>query len=307
MSAILWTLPTTSCLHLTWPEEIRGSGSYLEVLRTKVLVSTSEPVAGSPHDEALLVASHKECMVVIPPMTIIKRKRLDVVLPAFNEEANLKRVVMDLLSASWPDDFDVFAIVVDDGSTDATLEVARRLASESSRVSVLHHARNIGYGGAVADGIAHASGDFVAIMDADGQFSPDDLIRLCVYLSDYDIVVGHRVKRADPGGRRFLGSTGSLLARLLFQTRLQDLNCGLKVFRRVLLEPLQLRCRGPGINLEILALLAKHHPRVKEVAVGHSPRSAGAQTGGRFRTLVRLLPESLSVLWRCRFQRTMRP
>jgi glycosyltransferase involved in cell wall biosynthesis len=235
------------------------------------------------------------------PVTIPGHKRLDVVLPAFNEEANLQRVVTGLLSASWPKDFDVFAIIVDDGSTDSTLNVAQALESASDHVHIIHHKRNSGYGGAVAEGIAQASGDYVAIMDADGQFAPDDLIRLCGFLTSHDIVVGYRARRADHLGRRFLGRLGSFLARLLFRTRLRDLNCGLKVFRRNLIEPLRLRCRGPGINLEIFALLAGRNPNVKEMTVEHFPRKVGAQTGGRVKTLIRLLPESLSVLWRCRF------
>jgi len=223
--------------------------------------------------------------------------RLDVILPAFNEEANINQVVTSLLSAPWPKHFDVFAIVVDDGSTDATLNVATKLTRQSDHVFIVHHEHNEGYGGAVADGFARAEGEFVAMMDADGQFSPEDLIRLCEYLPDYDVVAGVREKRGDPVGRRLLGRLGSMLGRAVFGTGMRDLNSGLKVFRTDLVHALPLRCKGPGINLEIFSFLARKAPAIKEVPVRHLPRTAGKQTGGAIRTLLRLLPESLSILW----------
>ena len=227
--------------------------------------------------------------------------RLDVVLPAFNEESNIKRVVTGLLSAPWPEHFEVFAVVVDDGSTDSTLAVAQSLAAESDHVLVVHHEKNIGYGGAVAAGFARAEGEYVAMMDADGQFAVDDLIRLCECLPSSDVVAGVREKRGDPFGRRLLGRLGSMLGRAVFGTRMRDLNSGLKVFRTHLVQTLPLRCTGPGINLEVFTFLARKNCTIREVPVRHLPRTAGKQTGGAFRTLVRLLPESLSVLWRARF------
>jgi glycosyltransferase involved in cell wall biosynthesis len=130
---------------------------------------------------------------------------LSIFLPAHNEEGNIERVVegFKALLPRLTDDYEV--IVVDDGSSDHTGQIADRMASADRRVRVVHHPFNQGYGAAVASGIAAASKPYVLLCDGDGQFDPADLALLTARIKDFDVVVGNRVHRADNFMRRLNG------------------------------------------------------------------------------------------------------
>jgi glycosyltransferase involved in cell wall biosynthesis len=100
---------------------------------------------------------------------------LSLVIPPFNEEANIEFVVRDALTTlpAFADDFEI--IVVNDGSQDKTGEIVARLASADDRVRPVHHPRNRGYGAALTSGFRVSRGDFVMFMDADRQFDIRDL------------------------------------------------------------------------------------------------------------------------------------
>lgn len=227
-------------------------------------------------------------------------KRLEIVIPTYNEKDNLANTVSGLLGICDRLDVDLSVIVVDDGSTDGTKDVCKRLATNHACVRCLHHNHNEGYGSAIIDGFAAATGDYVGILDADGQFDPNDIVRLCEFIAFHDAAVGVRRKRADSLPRRAMGRLWTLVGITLFDTGIDDLNCGMKVFRRSLLAPLCLQCAGPGINLEVFATLArlKPKPTIKQVPVNHLPRRYGTQTGGSLRSIVRGVLELGGLTWR---------
>ena len=210
------------------------------------------------------------------------RPKLTVVLPAHNEAENLEKVVTALQDAAPEMGADFALIIVDDGSTDATPEAVAGLRQKYSHIHCIRHPRNLGYGGAVISGFRAADGDYVALMDADGQFDARDLVRLFRHTASCDVVVGYRSRRADPAGRRILGHIWTVIGRRFFRIRIRDLNCGLKVFKRSVLEPLQLRCQGPGINMEIMSQIAAAGIPVREIACVHLAREAGKQSGASF-------------------------
>ena len=127
---------------------------------------------------------------------------LSLVLPAYNEEANIEFVVRDALNVlpSFTNDFEI--IVVNDGSQDTTREIVTRLASSDDRVRPVHHTRNRGYGAALTSGFRASRGDYVMFMDADRQFDIRDLRFLAPFAAEFDVVAGFRKERNDPLHRR---------------------------------------------------------------------------------------------------------
>lgn len=204
---------------------------------------------------------------------------LTVFLPSHNEEGNVERVVKGFL-AELPRVAEKFeVVVVDDGSRDLTGEIADRLAAEDRRVVVIHHEKNLGYGGAVNSGLRSGTQPYLLLADGDGQFDPAEMSKLTSRIGDYDVVIGRRARRADNLMRRINGKAWTTLSRLLFGLRISDMDCGFKLFRRAAVEGIRLRSNSAMITTELMARLAGRNARICEVDVTHLPRMAGEQTG----------------------------
>jgi len=164
-------------------------------------------------------------------------ERVSIVVPAYNEAASIGTLVSGLRdAASWRE-----IIVVDDGSSDET----GRLAADAG-ARVVRHPYNKGNGAAVKTGIRHAAGEFVLILDADGQHRPSDATRLIAKLDEYELVVGSRSNATQASVARRLGN-GALngIASYLTGRRIPDLTSGFRAARREhLLEFLHLLPNG---------------------------------------------------------------
>lgn len=219
-----------------------------------------------------------------------------LVLPAFNEEANLGAVV-DRASALLPTFVDEFEIIiVNDGSRDRTGPIADALAIGDPRVRVIHHPRNRGYGAALTSGFRASTGRFVMFMDSDRQFDLDDLRLLSPFVTSYDIVAGFRLERNDLLHRRVMAEVFNVVVRILFGVHLRDIDCAFKVFRGDLLRSLPLSAPGALINTEIQAKARRQGASVLQVGVHHYPRLAGHASGGSARVIARAIKETL-LLW----------
>jgi glycosyltransferase involved in cell wall biosynthesis len=213
------------------------------------------------------------------PSTIVQE--LSVVLPAFNEEANIERVVRSCANYLNETGLDYEIIVVNDGSRDGTAEILNRLEQEMPRLRVQHHPQNRGYGAALRTGFAAAQKRFVFYMDGDGQFDIRELdVLLPLATDDRHIVTGFRIKRSDPWIRRLNARLfGGWLVRVLLNVRVRDLNCAFKLIPKRVLESITLESTGALINAELYGRAVRKGFGIKEIGVHHYPRVAGTQTG----------------------------
>jgi glycosyltransferase involved in cell wall biosynthesis len=208
---------------------------------------------------------------------------LSYFFPAHNEAANLRGLVEEAL-ATLPDLADAFEVViVDDGSRDATPHIADELAATDSRVRVVHHSKNLGYGAALRSGFAAARHDLLAFTDGDRQFRVADLGRLITQYQagGSDVVVGYRIKRADPLVRTLYAKAYRLANRVFFGLRITDVDCACKLFRRDALRDINVESGGAFFSAELLIKLRASGRRVTQVGVPHYPRTAGSPTGAK--------------------------
>ena len=216
---------------------------------------------------------------------------LSYFFPAHNEEANLEPLVEEAL-ASLPalaDRFEV--IIVDDGSRDRTGEIADRLvATHPELVRAVHHEVNLGYGAAIRSGFRAARFGFVAFTDGDRQFRVADLGRLTARMSAADrpdVVIGYRIRRADPLIRTIYAKSYRLANRILFGLRATDVDCACKLFRREALAGIRVASGGAFLSAELLIKLRARGRTVVEIGVPHYPRTAGSATGAKPQVIVR--------------------
>ena len=201
---------------------------------------------------------------------------LSLVIPAFNEAAVIARAVAEAEAALRLHFGRFEVLVVDDGSADATADEVRRALPDAPHTRLLQHGTNRGYGAALRTGFEAAEFELVAFTDADCQFDLIDLAKLVPLTAEVPVVVGHRADRQDPWRRRFLSWGYNVLARALLGTRVRDVDCALKVFRREALAGLLPESRGFFVNTEMLTRARQLGLAVAEVAVTHRPRAGGA-------------------------------
>jgi glycosyltransferase involved in cell wall biosynthesis len=211
--------------------------------------------------------------------------RLSYFFPAHNEEANLEGLVAEALATlpSLAETFEI--IIVNDGSRDATGRIADELtAANPGTVRAVHHPTNLGYGAALRSGFRAAAYEHVAFTDGDRQFHVADVGRLIDRMAESDrpdVVVGYRIKRADPIVRTIYARCYRLANRIFFGLKVRDVDCACKVFRREALDGIGVESGGAFFSAELLIKLRAAGRTLAEVGVPHYPRTAGSPTGAK--------------------------
>jgi glycosyltransferase involved in cell wall biosynthesis len=206
---------------------------------------------------------------------------LSVVMPVYNERYLVAESIRRVLAVESPNISRLDLIVVDDGSTDGTREILRRIAAANpDRITYVEHPENRGKGGAVSTGIALARGEITVIQDADLEYNPRDLGRLMVpFVADEaDAVYGSRFLSGDY--RRVLYYRHSLgnkvltaICNLLTDLNLSDMETCYKAVRTPLLQSIPIRSRDFRIEPELTFKLQKRGARIYEVPISYSGRT----------------------------------
>jgi glycosyltransferase involved in cell wall biosynthesis len=217
-------------------------------------------------------------------------------MPANNETESL-RWLLPHINEVLPRIAERFnVVVVDDGSTDGTAEVAMQLARElEMELRVVRHQKKLGYGAAVGDGLRAADLEYTAFTDADGQLDPADLALMTPLLKDADMVGGWRLTREDPQFRSVISGVFNQLVLMTFRIPVKDVNCALKIVRTEMLRRINLRSRSALINAELYWKVRAHGGRFVQVGVPHHPRRMGVRKGGRLIPILRASKELVEV------------
>jgi dolichol-phosphate mannosyltransferase len=218
---------------------------------------------------------------------------ISLVAAAYNEVLNLQALydrVHEVMGEERPWEL----ILVDDGSTDGSQDLIRKLAERDPRVYGIFFAKNCGQTAALATGIKSAKGDLVATLDADLQNDPADLPRLEEMLGTNDAVVGYRQKRRDNFVRRVSTKIANGVRNRLTGDRVRDTGCPLKLFRR---EAIQSIPFFEGMHRFFPTLLRYHGFKVVECPVSHRPRVAGVSKYGVMNRLFKSLRDLFAVRW----------
>jgi glycosyltransferase involved in cell wall biosynthesis len=217
------------------------------------------------------------CMYQMPSDASTKRvPKLSIIVPVYNEAAELPRLVERFMSAPCPIERDW--IFVDDHSTDGSLAVLQELSGKN-RFRVLAQEKNRGKGAAVIRGIKEASGDIIMIQDADFEYDPADIPQLIQPILDNkaDVVFGSRFKHSTTQVHRtfhyFINRLLTFLSNILSGLYLSDMETCYKVFRVDLLKSMNLVSNRFGIEVELASYVAKTRARLYELPISYYPRT----------------------------------
>jgi len=221
----------------------------------------------------------------------LRLSSLSIVFPAHNEVDNLEPLVAEAshVAPRLANRHEI--IVVDDGSTDGTGELADELSHDYSGVRVVRNWPNRGYGGALKAGFAAATGEWVFFTDGDRQFRLDELPDFVAASRHADLVIGYRIRRSDPPHRLLNAWLYKRFIRALFGLKVRDIDCAYKLIRRSVLNVASLESEGALISAELLIKATRMGCRIVELGVHHYPRTAGCQSGASLKVILRMFRE----------------
>jgi len=202
--------------------------------------------------------------------------KLSVIIPAYNEERTIEELIKRVGAVLLSNNIEKEIIVVDDGSIDNTLNILENLKNQYKLVLVKHQ-KNQGKGAAIRTGILKATGDFVVIQDADLEYDPNDYNKLLVpfFENKAEVVYGSRILGSKNHGRIafYLGGLGVTLAtNIICGINITDEPTCYKVFKKDLLDSLNLETNGFEFCPEVTAKIAKRKIKIFEVPISYHPR-----------------------------------
>jgi len=202
-----------------------------------------------------------------------ERPELSIVIPLYNETANVETLHARLTAALHLLGRSFEVLYVDDGSTDGTAEILRRIHARDPRTRVVVLNRNYGQHAAVLAGFERTRGEIVVTLDGDLQNPPEEISKLLEKIDEgYDVVGGRREKRQDSALRRFFSLVVNRVVSRTVGVEMRDYGCMLRAYRRGVVERIR-AC--PEISTFIPALANSFAGTVAEVPIAHSPRGSG--------------------------------
>ncbi len=217
---------------------------------------------------------------------------LSVFFPAYYDELNIGKVTRNavkILEELKLKDYEI--IIIEDGSPDRTGEVADELAGEFSKVRVIHHEKNMGYGATLKDGFVNAKMDYVFYTDGDNQFDLTEMKKFIALIPFSDIVVGYRKHKQYSLYRKFTSLCYNYLLKIIFDIHYWDIDCAFKLFKTDLFRKIEIKSIDAFIDAEIMLKANLLDYTVTELGVQHLPRLDGVSTGARPSVILRTIRE----------------
>lgn len=212
----------------------------------------------------------------------MKKYKISFVLPMYNEAENITNTIGRIsgLARDICDDYEI--VVADDASMDGSGDVVDALAAADAHIKSIRLKKNTKFGGALNEGLKAASKDVVIYTDSDFPAKEDDIKKALDLLDSADVVTAYSLVIKDSSLKRIIMSKGyNFLVRALFGLHLRDINSGLKIYKRKVLEGLDLKSRSPFIDVEIFVEAMKRGFAIKQYGLIFELRTGGVSSISR--------------------------
>jgi glycosyltransferase involved in cell wall biosynthesis len=203
------------------------------------------------------------------------KPNISVFFPVYRDERTVRAVTEKALAVlrELANEYEV--VIIDDGSPDRAGEIADELAAEYPQVSVIHHAKNMGYGVAIREGLARCKHEWICFTDGDDEYDLNDLRKLIALKDFYDLIITFRYVKIYSGDRQFISWVYNKTLQTMFRTTYRDISTGLRLIRKSLAEQLDCESDSPFIGAEITIKSMLRGYRIGEVGIQTFPRQFG--------------------------------
>lgn len=196
--------------------------------------------------------------------------------PCYNDALSIGKMVRDVRESLVEAVSDFEIIVVNDGSSDNSLEVLHDLQKEIGELRIVNHEVNRGYGGALLSGFAASNKQWVFYTDGDAQYDAREILRCIDAVTESsNVIQGFKIGRGDPIHRRVIGRVYHHVVRLLFRLPVRDTDCDFRLIRNAILDKIRLRSTTGVICVEMMHALNRVNANFVEVGVSHYHRPHG--------------------------------
>jgi dolichol-phosphate mannosyltransferase len=222
------------------------------------------------------------------------KRDISIVIPVYNEEDNIKPLIVEVQEVLDGVGRPYEIIFVDDGSVDQSFAILKKGASQDPQIRVIRFKKNTGQTAAFDAGFRAARGDIVVTMDADLQNDPHDIPHLLEKIGEFDVVCGWRHKRKDPWIKLVSSKIANFVRNILSQEEIVDTGCSLKAFKRECLQNVKL---FNGMHRFLPTLTKMEGFTVTQVKVNHRPRRFGTTKYNIRNRMVKAFVDLLAVRW----------
>ncbi len=228
-------------------------------------------------------------------------KELSIFLPAYNEQNNLAKTVENVVNAANKNAEKWELIIINDGSSDNTKKTAEELISKNSKIRLINHEINRGYGASLKSGLYGSKFPWISFIDSDGQFDFGEIYKFIEKQKETnaDLVIGYYKKRKASLSKILTSKIWEMVVFILFGLRVHDIDCGFKLISKKVIEeiPKLESERGAFITSELLIKAKRKGYKIAEVPITHYPRVGGEATGRKFNVIIRSFVDLLR-LWK---------
>ncbi|MBL7777675.1 MAG: glycosyltransferase family 2 protein [Chitinophagales bacterium] len=211
--------------------------------------------------------------------------KFTISIPAYNDSQSLQQLVNEAIALKHANGLDFDILIIDDGSADDTLAVAKKLKLNHAEITLISHERNLGFGTTLKEVFTLPKTDWVLFLPGDNQFPVNNLMLFLPLTYSYDYIIGFRQLRKDLFHRKFYSFIYNFLLGLLFNVKPQDVN-SIVFFNKSVLRGRDFKSKSAFIHAELYLLMREQGGRIAEIPIVHQERAFGFGSGGNIKVII---------------------